>query len=317
MPRFKTTLRLFALLCACSCALTAQTPATPPAPPSNKPPAAEVSSTAGVDDLSLGVIPYQKGFNAALTVSSQHDSASGWSNIFIPNVAYRYDSHFSAEISTPFYNYIEANTNIGTATNPNYALKTHRLLWGDTTLSFHYDLAVHNFLLYSNSVSFGFATGNSLYGLSNAQTTYDFDNRFELNMPFSPFVEMGVGDASSLVNQRILRNIITVGPLAHFAVGSTVDLPLNLTFTASAYESLPIGDQKLYDTVTRGKRTVTTVIGRGVAEDNGFISSLDIPLERHVTLTGFYNRSLREHNDTAGFAFTFLLRPLPRQTIAH
>ena len=313
MPRLKTKFRLVAALCACSCAAFAQSTASPPATSQAKPPPAEVSSTAGVDDLSRGVIPYTKGLNAALTVTSQHDSASGWSNIIIPNVAYRYNSHFSAEISTPLYTYFQANTNVGTTAAPKFALKEQGPLWGDTTLSFHYDVAAHNFMLYSSTVAFGFATGDSKYGLSAAQTTYDFNNRFELNIPFSPYVELGVGDASSLVNQRLLRDIITVGPLAHFQLGTTIDLPLNLSFTAGAFEQLPIGDQKLYDTVIRNKRTVTTIVGRGVAEDNGFISSLDIPLDRHVTLTGFYTRSLRQHDDTAGFAFTFLLRPLPKQ----
>jgi hypothetical protein len=34
-------------------------------------------------------------------------------------------------------------------------------------------------------------------------------------------------------------------------------------------------------------------------------------MTRHVTMSGFYNRSLIDHDDTAGFSFTFMLKPQP------
>ena len=58
-------------------------------------------------------------------------------------------------------------------------------------------------------------------------------------------------------------------------------------------------------------RVVTTTSSKSVGEDNGFLNTLDIPLSGHVTLSGFYNRSLRSHIDTAGFSFTFLLKAPP------
>jgi hypothetical protein len=57
---------------------------------------------------------------------------------------------------------------------------------------------------------------------------------------------------------------------------------------------------------------VTTATNIDPGEDNGFITSLDIPLSPHLTLSGFYNRSLRDHDDVAGFSFTFILRAPPR-----
>jgi len=57
---------------------------------------------------------------------------------------------------------------------------------------------------------------------------------------------------------------------------------------------------------------VTTATNIDPGEDNGFITSLDIPLSPHVTLSGFYNRSLRDHDDVAGFSFTYILRAPPR-----
>ena len=78
-----------------------------------------------------------------------------------------------------------------------------------------------------------------------------------------------------------------------------------------AYEELPLTKDLVYSTTGKGKKKVTTSTNEGPAEDNGFLTSLDIPLSPHVTMSGFYDRSLIDHDDTAGFSFTFLLKPLP------
>ena len=70
----------------------------------------------------------------------------------------------------------------------------------------------------------------------------------------------------------------------------------------------------MYSTTIKGKKKVTTATNTDPGEDNGFITSLDIPLSPHVTLSGFYSRSLRDHDDVGGFSFTFLLRAPPRLT---
>ena len=79
-----------------------------------------------------------------------------------------------------------------------------------------------------------------------------------------------------------------------------------------AYEELPLAKELIYSTTGKGKKKVTTSTNVGPGEDNGFTTSLDIPLNSHVTLSGFYNRSLRDHDDVGGFSFTFLLKPPPR-----
>ena len=70
----------------------------------------------------------------------------------------------------------------------------------------------------------------------------------------------------------------------------------------------------VYSTTGKGKKKITTATNIDPGEDNGFITSLDIPLTPHLTLSGFYSRSLRDHNDVAGFSFTFLLKAPPRLT---
>ncbi len=99
---------------------------------------------------------------------------------------------------------------------------------------------------------------------------------------------------------------------AHFQIGSAIDLFRGSSFSADAYEQLPIGDQKIYQSIRNGKIVVTVVAGSNVNEDNGFINSLDIPLDRHTTLSGYYSRSLRLHTDTAAASITYTFRaPAP------
>jgi hypothetical protein len=82
-----------------------------------------------------------------------------------------------------------------------------------------------------------------------------------------------------------------------------------MTFESDAYEQLPIGDQKIYGPSRHGKATVVT--GHNVTEDNGFTNALDLPLTGHVTLSGYYNRSLRLHTDVAAVGISWVLRSQP------
>ena len=72
---------------------------------------------------------------------------------------------------------------------------------------------------------------------------------------------------------------------------------------------ISIGDQKIYGPSRNGNTTV--VKGYNVTEDNGFTNSLDLALNSHTTLSGYYSRSLRRHTDTAGIGITYVLRATP------
>ena len=82
-------------------------------------------------------------------------------------------------------------------------------------------------------------------------------------------------------------------------------------FEADAYEGFPLSSWILYSSTGKGKKKVTAATNAGVAEDNGFTATLDLPLTPHVTLCDFYNRNMRNKIDTAGFSFTFILRAVP------
>lgn len=264
------------------------------------------------DSGPAGIIPVARGFNASLGTTSQHDSSNGWSSLLTPNVAYRLNRHISVDAGVPMYLYINIDANIGKKAKPVYAYSPKKAVFGDTTLSFEGDASVVT-IDYNGTFSLGLPSGNTDYGLGAGQVTYNFNNHFEKSVfRFTPDIELGFGDTSSLVDQRIVKSYVAVGPMAHFQAGTAVELPLHSSFEADAYEELPLATDIVYSTTGKGKKRVRTSTNKDTAEDNGFITLLDIPLNRHVTLSGFYNRSLRDHDDVAGFTFTFLLKAPPR-----
>jgi len=270
--------------------------------------AASAASTMN-DNGPEGIIPATRGFNASLGTSSQHDSSNGWSSILTPNMAYRFNRYFSVDAGVPLYTYVNVYSNVGTAAKPVDAYNTRSGAFGDLSLSFEGDTGFAS-IGYGATVALGLPSGNTNYGLGAGQVTYNINNHFDKDIGrFTPDIEMGIGDTSALVEQRVLKSYVAVGPLAHFQAGTSIYLPWNCTFEADAYEELPLAKNLVYSTTGKGKKKVTTSTNEDPAEDNGFITSLDIPLSRHVTLSGFYNRSLRDHEDVAGFSFTFLLKP--------
>lgn len=273
----------------------------------------------------VGIVPVQHGWNMSLGTTSQHDSASGWSSILTPNLAYRFSRHFSANIGLPVYSYIDIYSVISskgaTKTSPAktvYGFKPERFLLGDTILTGEFE--THSSLVdYSFTTSLGMPTGNDLKGLGAGQATYSLNNHLEKSIGdwFTPEIEVGIGNSVNLNDERVRKSYVDVGHSAHFQAGLGIALPHDMSFSSEAYEDMPLGTQTITSTTTNGKKgkqlkKITTTKNISIGEDNGFLNTLDIPLNRHVTLSGFYNRSLRNRIDTAGFSFTFLLRPSPR-----
>ncbi len=271
------------------------------------------------DSGPVGIVPLRPGFNMSLGTTSQHDSAGGWSSVLTPNVAFRFNRHFSANTGVPVYAYVNVYEVTLKSTHPQltpdtYGYAIENFLLGDTTLAGEFE-AHSSFLDYNVTATMGIPTGDDNRGLGAGQFTYNVNNHFERPLFdwFTPDVELGIGDSPNLVDSRVRKSYIDVGTNAHFQVGANFQLPFNLSFTSEAFEELPLSTQTITSTTTNGKKgkqlkIITTTSTKSVGEDNGFINTLDIPLSGHVTLSGFYNRSLRNKIDTAGFSFTFLLR---------
>ena len=273
----------------------------------NTVPAAELLIRAAVP-TDEAPVPLVKGFNFAVTTSSQHDSATGWSNVLEPNLSYRFNDHFAVDVGVPYYTRVNAFVPTTTGHTTTTALKTSSGLLGDTVISGQFDNGFKSFW-YTGSVSMGVPTGDSELGLTANQVTYNVNNHFERTMGlFTPNVEVGIGNSSSLDNSTSRKTYVAVGTAGFFQAGSMIDMPLGMSFEADAYESLPIGDQRVFGTITRKGKTVQVLEGTGAAEDNGFSTSLLSPLGRHLSFTGYYTRSLRQHSDTVGFSFMYALR---------
>jgi hypothetical protein len=292
---------------------------TQPAPETEMEELAAINAAAAMNDGGPeGIVPAVRGFNASIGTSSQHDSTNGWSSLLTPNVAYRLNRYFSVDASVPIHTYINIDSNFGTDAKPDYRYAVQGGVFGDTDVSFEADANMER-AAYNGTVSLGLPSGNVDYGLGAGQVTYNINNHFETSIfRFTPDIELGFGDTSNLVEQRVVKSYITVGPMAHFQAGTAVDLPRNITFEADAYEELPLAKNLVYSTTGKGKKKVTTSTNEDPGEDNGFITSLDIPMTPHLTLSGFYSRSLRDRDDVAGFSFTFLLKAPPHLAeIAH
>ena len=238
---------------------------------------ATTASATTNDEGPAGIVPFVKGPNLSLATTSQHDSSDGWSSLLSPNFAWRFNRSFSADVGGTIYDYINVLVTGGTKAKPTYTNSTRHFVAGDTALNGHYE-AHPSLLDYNLTFTLGIPTGDEADGLGAGQATYNFTNHFEKDFNiFSPDIEIGFGDSSALTGSRVRKDYTSVGKLANFQAGGSVDLPMHLNFEADAYEVLPLSSETLYSTTGKGKKKVTTATNEGVAEDNGFTTALDIP----------------------------------------
>lgn len=271
-----------------------------------------------------GVVPFTRGMNASVTTAGQHDSSAGWSSVMTPSLAYRFNTHWSLALNVPVYLRVNVpkaapTTKKTSAANAATVLESQSMLLGDTQLlgSFAGRARWFNYELVA---ALGMPSGDDLQGLGAGQPTYNVNSHFERPLTgwLMPDLELGVTDSSLLNDVRLKKSYTDVGTNAHFSLGLGLDLPLGASFHSEAYEDLPLASQTVTSTTTNGKKgkqlkTITTSRQVSIGEDNGFFNTLDVPLNRHVTLSGFYNRSLRNREDTAGVSITLLLRGTPRE----
>lgn len=262
-------------------------------------------------------------FNAGATLFVVHDSGSGWYTLVTPAAMYTFSRHIAADISMPVYLYRLAD--VSTTTTPvqipgappvqpitTTTRESRTFDPGDILIAARFSFE-HKRLFDVVSPSITLPSGNASDGLSTGHVTFDFDNHSQFNLRRSALVlDVGGGNSSNLVDPLVTRDYSSLGPLAHFQLGMMAAMPFGGIFQSVAYEQLPLGDSKIYTTIRRrGAPPQTVVSGRSVSEDNGFTSSLAIPLTDHLRLEGYYNRSLRLHLDTAGIGISFFLRRTP------
>jgi hypothetical protein len=248
---------------------------------------------------------FLRGWNAGLTAEGVHNSVTGWAVVWNPAVGYEFNEILSIDVTVPIYSYRLAES-LAARPKPDAELVPLRAELGDAVLSLHAQF-VPEWFQYEVTGAVEAPSGDEAYGLTSGRVTFDIDNHFERTFGrVTPSLNAGGGDSSTLTNRLLTKNYTSLGPLAHFQVGVAVALLRGVTFEADAFEQLPIGDQKIYGPSKKGG--ATEVIGHHVTEDNGFIAAIDMPLNRHATLSSYYSRSLRQYTDTVAFGITYVLR---------
>jgi hypothetical protein len=276
-----------------------------------------VESSATTPEAGVSVnVPPVKGINFSLSSSSQYDDINGWSSVLFPLLSFRFSRFLSLSTGVPAYLDVNAQKVKGTAAAPVYYSITGHEVLGDMTATGEFDCN-GSWLGYSFTATGAFATGNPTYYLSANTKTYDVNHHFEHSIGvFTPDIEIGEGNSSSLTGTHVRRAYVAVGPLATFQAGSAIDLPKRLSIDLEAYESLPIGNQDVYGTVkTKKGKTKSVLEGIGVAEDNGFNATFFAQPNPHFGLSAFYSRSLRQYDNTTGFTLAYTVRT-PKPPVA-
>jgi hypothetical protein len=263
-------------------------------------PHSEVARVPGLSSL-------LRGLNGGLTLFGVHDAGTGWSTAVQPAIGYSFNDTFALDVTIPVYMY-RLSQNQAANPKPNQLLLPRRAELGDTVVGFHSQVQMKQ-VQYEATLTATVPTGDSLNGLSTGRATFDLSNLLQHGFRrITPSLELGIGDSTTLVNPRITRNYTSLGPLAHFQLGASVPMPRGASFQTTLYELLPIGDQKIYQSTTRKGTTTYVVTGHNVTEDNGFTNSLDVPVDPHTTLSAYYSRSLRLHDDIVSISISYVLR---------
>lgn len=293
-----------------------------------------------------------RGFTFSTSMMGSHDSFSGWSSVMDSSVRYDFNRVFGVELGVPYYmmhkGYKGSMAATQSAVTPPLVSAYNTL--GDTYLRLHFAAPKTSFH-YAAMITGTAPTGDTSSGISTGRPTFDLNNHIEHTFGFfTPMAEFGIGDSSALIDQRVsepyasLLNTrpglsreplflalvnqqirppyTTLGPISHYRVGATFDFLRIFSFSPSAYEYMPIGNQKVYShlfipsktgtliQVINGRRvpgyeSVRELKGQGILEDNGLTAEMTVSLNRHMALVGTYQRSLRFHLDMVAFGMSF------------
>lgn len=265
--------------------------------------------------------PNDRGFTLSTYAYGYHDSMIGWSSIVNFSVRYDFNSRFGMELGAPYY-MTQTGYDFSTVLKPKQSrpLVDNYGAPGDTYLALHFT-APGSVVGYSATLIGTAPSGDTSTGISTGRPTADLTHHLEHTWShFTPFADLGIGDSSALAERRTKRPYTTLGPLSHYKAGASLSFLKILSFQAAGFEDLPIDNQKVYSAVpirgkngafvlVNGKKTYRWVAtGKGILEDNGLSGGLALRLGPSVTLSGFYERSLRQSYDTVTFGVGYTFR---------
>ena len=237
------------------------------------------------------------------------------------STGYNFNKYFGIDVGLPVY-FVRGAT---VATGSGAAQRTSSSgdlgnVYADVRLSLDNRIAP-----YSSTFTVTAPTGSVNKGRSTGHFTYDWDNRIEHEIfdRVTPYVDAGL--ANSISDTRFFkRPYITLGHLAHFEAGADVKIWKSLTFTASAYDIVPWGQQTVISRFVRPGSTGAGTARHGrvfeifaqtqgsasLDRDNGYSAGFSFSLTRFLDLSAGYARSVPLHLDTISFGIGFNLTAL-------
>lgn len=255
----------------------------------------------------------QGGFRRGLSAGIRFEgSASDYGSIYdlSSSVGYNFTHHFGVDLGVPYY-FIGTPTSIRTQNT----LAVSGTGIGDLAINFKGDLP--SFVNYGPTFRLGVPTGDTNKGLGTGHVTWNVNNHFYRSFKlFTPFIDAGVGN-TILQRWQFSRPFTVFGQSAQFEAGTGVDLG-PFSFSGSAYDVLPWGDQTVISRVFRcPKNTKCTPdlttnrlefllssVARGAASlvrDNGFNSSVEVHPLRQFDLEFAYSHSMPLQLDSFSF----------------
>src|SRR5712691_6658100 len=253
----------------------------------------------------------EKGIVARLSFEGS-SSTDGQAFDLNSSTGYNFNKYFGIDAGLPVYFVRGATVTSGSgAAQRTSSSGDLGNVYADARLSFDNRIAP-----YSSTFTVTAPTGSVNKGRSTGHFTYDWDNRLEHEIfdRVTPYVDAGL--ANSISDTRFFkRPFITLGHLAHFEAGADVKIWKSLTFTASAYDLVPWGPQRVISRFVRPGSTGTGAPRHGrvfemfaqtqgsadLVRDNGYSAGFSYKLTRFLDVSAGYTRSVPLHLDTVSF----------------
>ncbi len=239
-------------------------------------------------------------------------------------LGYNFSRHFGVDVGVPFYFVTSPtstkNNNPGAVSGIGIGSFFTDLRWNYPNKSLNYSSAVH----------LTAPTGDKKKGFSIGHVTWNESNHFDHAFgDFSPFVDAGVGN--TVMDTRFFhRPFATYGYNAQFNGGVEYD-PGNFSFSVSAYDVAPWGNQTVISRVFRcgsaakcsasGSSTnrsgftssSVTSGGADLVRDNGYNAGIDYKPVGYLDFEFDFSRSvplrLNSYSFGIGVDLSWLLRP--------
>jgi len=305
LPRCYRRIVLFSLFVFCAWAPT--TPAQTPIP-------AATGSTAKP----------QEGFTRGWGFGTKFEgstSSDGTVTDLVTGVGYNFTPHFGMDLGFPVY-FIHTPSAMKQK-NPG-AVSGMGIGSVGMDLKWNYP---HPTLNYAPTVHLGAPTGDEKKGLSVGHATWNWSNRVDHAFgDFSPFVNAGVGN-TVMDTKFFHRPFMTFGYNFQSEAGVEYD-PGNFSFSASAYDVAPWGNQLMISRVFRcssaakcgssgvstdrkGYKTASvTTGGADLVRDNGWNAGIEVKPAQYLDLEANFSRSVPLQLDSFSFGISVALRSL-------